>query len=95
MNGNSQFVGIVKGNELHILVPKSESGEPAKLTPDSMAAGYEIKPMDLSEYEGKAIAVQGYGGSGGWIYSTKIVDQSGLIVTALLAKAFGQEDLLV
>jgi hypothetical protein len=60
-----------------------------------MAAGYEIKPMDLSGHEGKAIAVQGYGGSGGWIYSAKIVDQAGPIVTALLARAFGQEDLLL
>ena len=93
MNNDRQFMGIVKSNRLHILVPKSESEEPANLTPESMAVDHEIKPMDLSAYDGKAIAVRGYGGSG-WIYSAKIIDQAGPIVTALLAKVFGQEDLL-
>ena len=94
MNNDRQFLGIVKSNRLHILVPKSESEEPANLTPESMNVGYVPKPMDLSAYDGKAIAVRGYGGSG-WIYSVKIIDQAEPIVTALLAKVFGQEDLLV
>jgi hypothetical protein len=93
MNNDRQFIGIVKSNRLHILTPRLGSEEPASLTPESMVVKHEIKPMDLSAYDGKAIAVRGYGGSG-WIYSAKIIDQAGPIVTALLAKVFGQEDLL-
>jgi len=93
MDNTRQFLGIVKDERLHIILPESESGEPAKLTEMSMAVGMEIKEMDIGEYEGKAIAVRGYGGSG-WIYSAKVTDQAGPIVAALLAKAFGRVDLL-
>jgi methylaspartate ammonia-lyase len=93
MDNNIQFLGIVKDGRLHIFVPRTESAEAVRLTEDSMVVGREIVEMDICKYEGMAIAVKGYGG-GDWVYSAEIIDQAGPIVAVLLAKVFGQEDLL-
>jgi hypothetical protein len=93
MDNNRQFLGIVKNGKFHILVPTTESTEPVRLTEDSMVIGRNLVEMNISKYEGLAIAVKGYGGSD-WIYSAEIVDQAGPIVSALFAKIFNQEDLL-
>ena len=48
----------------------------------------ESGELDLTEYEGKAITVRGHDG-GGWIYSAEVIDQAGLILTAVVQQVFG------
>jgi hypothetical protein len=92
MNNRIQFVGVVKDRKFYVLAPKMEQGGPSRLTTISLveAVAPEAKEIDLSKYEGKAIAVLGVGG-GKWISSAEVVDEAGAIVAAIMAKVFGQE----
>jgi hypothetical protein len=49
----------------------------------------ETGELDLTQYEGSVIAIQGHDG-GGWIYSAGVIDTAGPIVTALALQIFGQ-----
>jgi hypothetical protein len=49
----------------------------------------EAHELDLAEYEGKAIMVYGNGG-GEWIYSAKVIDEAGPILTAVVGQVFGE-----
>ncbi len=90
--GLGRFIGVVKGGEFVILDPPSPAGRTARLTriPIQAARSPESDEIDLVGYEGRTIMVCGQE-DGGWIYSAKIVDQAGPIVTALVEKVFGQE----
>jgi hypothetical protein len=90
--GLGQFIGVVKGGEFVILDPPSPAGKTARLTRISIQAARspESDEIDLAGYEGRTIMVCGQEDSG-WIYSAKIVDQAGPIITALVEKVFGQE----
>lgn len=85
---NELFLGIVKNGKFRALQPKTSSGD---LTTISMQAAMapESKRVNLQKFEGKAIMVSGHDG-GGWIYSAKIVEEAGLILTAVVLKAFGK-----
>ena len=50
----------------------------------------ETGKIDLREYEGKTIAVQG-NAQGGCIYSASVIDMGGPVVTALAQHVFVQE----
>ncbi|MFX1486971.1 MAG: hypothetical protein ACFFBS_07770 [Promethearchaeota archaeon] len=98
MNSPNHFLGIVKrgedpskGLQLQILAPDSESGHFRRLTSIQMqeARPPEAGELDLAEYEGKAIMVNGLNG-GRWIYSASIVDVAGPILTATVNKLFGE-----
>lgn len=67
MNGNNQFLGIVQGGQFQMLAPYSPSGGLVRLTSVQMqeARPPESAELNLTEYEGKAIMVQGYDGGGG------------------------------
>ena len=54
-----------------------------------MSVPPETGELDLTQYEGSAIAIQGHDG-GGWVYSAKVIDKGGPIVTALVLQVFGR-----
>jgi hypothetical protein len=91
MNGDD-FLGIVQNGEFTPLVPDpGPISVPIRLTGISMQESVppESKELDLTEYEGKAIMVRGYGG-GGWIYSAEVIDQAGPILTAVVQQVFAR-----
>ena len=55
-----------------------------------MAVGMPTKELDLKEFEGKALLVEGYL-IGNYIYSIKIIDEAGPIVSALVEKVFSKK----
>jgi len=91
MNGNNQFLGIVKNGQLQLLQPEDLAGTTVRLTRIQMqeAQTPESAELDLTEYEGKAIMVRGHGGNG-WIYSSEVIDQVGPILAAVVQKLFSQ-----
>jgi hypothetical protein len=82
---NPIFIGIVEDGVLRLVFPKPTLGGRIRFT--NIAMHMSVPPesgeLDLSQYEGKAIAIQGHNG-GGWIYSAHVVDEGGPIVTALV-----------
>ncbi len=76
----SKFLGIVRGNKFQPL--EASSSLSIRLTRISMVAGEspENREIDLTEYEGSAIMVEGTS-SGEWIYEAEVVDKAGLILT--------------
>ncbi len=89
MNNKEQFLGIVKNGKLQLLAPKNPEEGPVRLTGTAMieAISPEGKELDLTNQEGKALMVQGHL-SGKWIWSAKIVDEAGPILTAVVREAF-------
>lgn len=89
MNNKDQFLGIVQNGKLQLLVPENPEGDPVRLTGTAMmeAISPEGKELDLTKQEGKAIMVQGHL-SGEWIWSAKIVDKAGPILTAVVREVF-------
>ncbi|WP_157860290.1 hypothetical protein [Methanosarcina acetivorans] len=49
----------------------------------------ESAELDLTEYEEKEIMIRGHEGDK-WIFSAEVIDQSGLILTAVVKKLFSQ-----
>jgi hypothetical protein len=82
---NPTFVGVVENGAFRIVLPESVSSGDRRFTSIAMqeARPPETAELDLSKYEGSAIAIQGHDG-GGWIYSARVVDIGGPIVTALV-----------
>ncbi len=87
MNGDDQFLGIVHGGQFTPLIPAQPG--PVRLTTIPMQTGQspESAELDSTEYEGRAIMVQGHDG-GGWIYSASVIDQAGPILTAVVKAVF-------
>ncbi len=90
MYGNEQYLGIVKDGILALLIPESETGTKARLTTIFMADQRppESGEINLKDYEGKAIMVDGHYG-GDWIYSASIIDQASPILSAIVKKIYG------
>ncbi len=91
MNGKEILIGLVKNGEFHLLSPKTSVGDMIRLTSISRQ---ESRPpdagfVDLSEYEGSVIAVQGYLDSN-WLYEASVVEKGGLILTSLALEVFGE-----
>ena len=91
MNGNEQFLGIVKLGKFSILTPGRLAGSSARLTgiPMQAAVAPESREINLSQYEERALLIRGHC-SGDWIYSAEVVDQAGPILTAVVQQIFGQ-----
>lgn len=89
MNGNEIIIGVVQLGQFKPMTPKTIGGS-VRLTTIQMQAAQspESAEVNLAEYEGRAIAVQGHG-SGDWIYSASVIDTAGSIVTALVQSVFG------
>ncbi len=88
---NPTFIGVVKGGTFRILSPKTALAGSIRFTSIGMqqAVPPESGELDLTEYEGSAIAIQGHDG-GGWVYSARVIDKGGPIVTALVLQGFGR-----
>jgi hypothetical protein len=93
MKDFQQFLGIVKTGMFQILQSEQQPEGSARLTRIQMqeARSPESDEINLQDYEGKAILVQGHNG-GGWIHSAAIIDQAGPILTMLVEKLFGEEN---
>ncbi|MCM1565343.1 MAG: hypothetical protein NC238_05240 [Dehalobacter sp.] len=91
MSENKQFLGLVKKGQLQILQPDFE-GTSFRLTrmKPQQAQSPESAKIDLTEYEGKIIVVQGLDAGGNWIYSAEIIDQGGPILAAMVQMLFSQ-----
>ena len=90
MHGNDIYVGLVLAGRFKSLAPKTDGGY-ARLTTIQMqtAQSPESAELDLAKYENSAIAVQGHL-SGDWIYSARVIDTAGPIVTALVKHVFAE-----
>ncbi len=84
------IIGLVKDGNFYTRSPEPEISAPTLLTEmrimESMAP--EARKLNLTEYEGKAIAVQGHN-QGDVIYEASIIDVAGPIVTVLVKQALG------
>jgi hypothetical protein len=89
---NTMLIGIVEQGRFNLLSPEPGTPGGARLTSISMQAAQppESGELDLAQYEGGAIAVQGHDG-GGWIYEASVVDTGGPILAALVREVFGTE----
>ena len=76
MSGHGQYQGAVRGGKFYLSSPEQSAEQAVRLTSMSMAAAMkpESKELDLSDYEGRSIVVEGYY-SGDWIYSATITDE--------------------
>jgi len=92
MSADSIFIGTVEGGEFKLLSSGSGSSGEVRLTSISMQESRlpESGEIDLTKYEGMAIAVQWHDG-GGWIYNANIIDSGGPLVTALARAVFGEK----
>lgn len=92
MDNYRTLLGIVGNGKFRLLWPGTGLPGGVRLTSISMqeARPPETGELNLSEYEGCAIAVQGHDG-GGWIYQATVIDKGGPIVTALVQQVFGHE----
>lgn len=87
-----KYLGVVKNREFLCLWPKRTSDVPLKLTKISMVAGMapEGAKLDLPQYEGCAVMVQGHE-SGPWIYDARIIDNAGPILTTIVQHLFSKD----
>ncbi len=83
-------IGLVKDGNFYTRSPEPEISAPTLLTEikvmESIAP--EARQLNLTEYEGKAIAVQGHN-QGDVIYEAAIIDVAGPILTVLVKQAMG------
>ncbi len=86
------YIGIVADGKLRLLSPRPALPGEVRLTSIAVqeAVPPETRELNLAEYEGSAIAVQG-NDQGGWIYSAKVVETGGPMVTALAQRVFGEQ----
>ena len=88
---NPTFIGVVENGTFRIVLPESVSSGSYRFTSIAMqeARPPETGELDLSKYEARAIAIQGHDG-GGWVYSARVVDIGGPIVTTLVRQVGDQ-----
>jgi len=93
MDGDGEFIGLVRGGRFLLLAPHPALGGWVGLTSIPMQAAQppESAELDLTEYEGRAIMVAGHD-AGGWIYSARLVSLAGPILTAVVKRLFGEQD---
>ncbi len=83
------FIGVVEKGKFYVLAPRRPLPVPIRLTGIQMqeARPPETQEINLKKYEGRAVIVNGHD-SGGWIYRAAVVDNGGLLVTALVKQVF-------
>ena len=91
MDGDAEFIGLVRDGRFILLAPRSAFGGWVRLTDIPMQAAQppDSAELDLTEYEGRAIMVAGHDG-GGWIYSARVISMAGPILTAVVQEVFGR-----
>lgn len=90
MSEHVNILGIVQGGLFRPSVPSGREQTYAQLTQvePQAAIAPEAEQIDLSPYEGKAVMVNGLD-QGSWIYTAKIVDVAGPILTAVVERLTG------
>lgn len=85
MNKDGQFLGMVETRKFQLLLPETLAGTSFRLTSVRVqeAVSPESREINLAEYEGEAILIQGRE-SGEWIYSAELIDEAGPILTLLV-----------
>ncbi len=89
MSNPAQFLGIVEDGTFRQLVPKTRVAVGKRFT---TIAPQEARPpesgeVNLSEHEHRAIMFEGMD-QGGWVYSARVVETAGPILTAVVRKVF-------
>ena len=86
---NKNYLGIVQNGEFKLLAPTNESSV-LSLTSISMQEASAPLKLDLSNYEGKIVLVNGHSNSS-IIYSAKIIEEAGVSLTNfLIEEVFNQ-----
>lgn len=87
------LLALLRKELFDFFYPNSESQNDVRLTSVGMQDSLQPENGELNiiEYEGNAIAIQGHS-SGGWIYSASIIDTGDPIVTVLVHKVFEQNN---
>lgn len=89
MNKDGKFLGMVENGKFQLLLPENLAGVSFRLTSVRIqeAVSPESREINLIEYEGEAIMIQGLE-NGEWIYSAELIDEAGPILTILVRKLF-------
>ncbi|MCX6583048.1 MAG: N-acetylmuramoyl-L-alanine amidase [Candidatus Aminicenantes bacterium] len=93
MSGNEQFFGMVRNGEFYVFAPQHLEGATVKLTTTWIEEPHanESGVIDLAEFEGKIIEVSGRD-SGKWIYSAKVVEEAGPVLSDFLKRVFLKDE---
>jgi len=85
-----RHLGYVVDGEFNLLSREMPFPYTPRLTSMGMQESMppEVMELDLFEYEGRVIMVEGHDG-GGWIYSAVIIDEAGPILTMTVLGVFG------
>jgi N-acetylmuramoyl-L-alanine amidase len=91
--GNEQVFGMVRNGGFYVFAPQHLEGKTVKLTTAAMDDSQrpESNEIDLSMYKEKIIEVNGIY-SGDWIYSARVVEEAGPVLTDFLKKVFLKEE---
>lgn len=89
---NELFIGIAQRGVVRLFYPDTDFQNNVRLTRVGMQDSLQPENGELNiiEFEGSAIAIQGHN-SDGWIYSASIIDTGDPIVTVLVHKVLGQK----
>lgn len=92
MNPKHQYLGIVEAGRFKLLMPDSMAGSYRRLTAMEMQSAQppELDEIHLNEYDGQAVLVSGYADDT-WIWSAKVVEVAGLILTVLTKQIFEKQ----
>ena len=93
MSGNEQFFGMVRNGEFYVFAPQHLEGATVKLTTTWIEEPHanESGVINLTEFEGKIIEVRGRD-SGKWIYSAKVVEEAGPVLSDFLKRVFLKDE---
>jgi len=93
MNGFEQFFGMVRNKKFCIFAPPHREGNLVRLTGIDVQESRppESAEIDISEYEGKIIEVNGID-NGDWLYSARVVEEAGPVLSDFLKKVFCKDD---
>jgi len=90
---NYAYLGIVQRGRFKPMATEHDTAKSYRLT--SVAVNSAVSPesgeLSLEEYEGSAIIVRGFD-KGEWIYSAVVIEQAGLILTAVVQQVFASTD---
>ncbi len=91
MTNNYAYLGVVEKGRFRPLATEQETAPRLRFTRAAVAAPPEPEEMDLAPYEGNALLVRGFA-EGEWLFSAIIIEEAGLILTAVVRAVFGADE---
>lgn len=93
MTNNYAYLGVVEKGRFRPLATEQKTAPRLRLTQASIATpeSAEAEEMDLAAHEGNALLVRGFA-EGEWLFSAIIVEEAGLILTAVVRAVFGADE---